>query len=955
MLIAGRLAANQKFQDAQRWYHYIFNPTLGSNVWQVLPFLTTTKDSIEYLLKVLEYTGNDPKIQNQRNDFENQLSEWAKNPFDPHAIARLRLLAYQKNVVMKYLDNLIAWGDQLFRQYTMETVNQATQLYVMAQEILGPRPQLVPSRQSAQNQTYNDLAEKKLDDFSNVLVPLENEFPFSVGPASNTGGGGLGLNGAFYFCIPNNAQLLAYWDTVADRLFKIRHCMNIDGVVSPLPLFAPPISPGVLVRAAAAGVDLSSALNDIEAATPYYRFTYVLQKAFELCSEVRAFGGLFLSALEKKDAEQLALLRGTQETRLQNAVLKVKQQQLDEAKANVTALQRTLAVTQVRYDFYSNVAFMNDWETAAFVLNEGVLVAQATATGLNLIAAVAHLFPETHEGVAGFSSPIVAALEGGTSIGNSLNSWAEVARGLGSTLSTAAGMAGTLGSYQRRQDDWTLQKNIASKELDQINQQIAASQIRAAIAQTEIDNQNLQVSNAQAVQDFLQSKYTNQDLYAWMVSQTSSIFFQCYQLAYDMAKRAEAGFRFERGLTDSSFIAFGYWDNLKKGLLCGEQLYLDLKRLEAAYLDQNRRDYEISKHISLVLTAPIALIALKELGSCMLDLPEALFDADYPGHYMRRLKSVSLTIPCVTGPYTSVNCTLTLVKSKVRVSTDTQPTYPEQVSGVAADARFVYNFAATQSIATSTGHNDGGMFEVNFRDERYLPFEGAGAISTWRIDLPRDTNAFDFETISDVILNLNYTARDGGDALRQAARSAYAFKPAAPAPRLFSLKHEFPSDWYKFASPPTTAASQALTISIGMDRFPFLYRGKTITITRVDLYLRFKDTYDPPASSGSTPLGDYDDKPLTMYVTPAPGTRSASAAILKIGTPLNGLPHGFVDFTSQPGALGSWLLEARDADIFNIAPSLRTSVTANGTPHYRIKSDLIEDIILVCTYQVQVQ
>ena len=42
--------------------------------------------------------------------------------------------------------------------------------------------------------------------------------------------------------MPQNDKLLGYWDTVADRLFKIRHCMNIEGVVRQLPLFEPPIS-----------------------------------------------------------------------------------------------------------------------------------------------------------------------------------------------------------------------------------------------------------------------------------------------------------------------------------------------------------------------------------------------------------------------------------------------------------------------------------------------------------------------------------------------------------------------------------------------------------------------------------------------------------------------------------------------------------------------------------------
>src|SRR5262249_42237024 len=154
----------------------------------------------------------------------------------------------------------------------------------------------------------------------------------------------------------------------------------------------------------------------------------------------------------------------------------------------------------------------------------------------------------------------------------------------------------------------------------------------------------------------------------------------------------------------------GYWDSLRKGLQAGERLYLALKQMERASLEQNRREYEITRRISLVLLDPLALIALKETGQCLVDLSELLFDTDYCGHFMRRLKSVSLTIPCVTGPYTSVNCTLTLLKSKIRIDPSPQPSYAEQDS----DPRFVYNYAATQSIATSTAQNDSGMFEVNF-------------------------------------------------------------------------------------------------------------------------------------------------------------------------------------------------------------------------------------------------
>src|SRR5438046_4551324 len=147
----------------------------------------------------------------------------------------------------------------------------------------------------------------------------------------------------------------------------------------------------------------------------------------------------------------------------------------------------------------------------------------------------------------------------------------------------------------------------------------------------------------------MRNKYTNQARYDRMISQVSAIYFQCYQMAYDLAKRAEKAFRFERGLTTSNYITFGYWDSLKKGLLSGERLYLDLKRLEMAYIDQNKREYEITKNISLVLQDTLALITLKETGSCFIDLPEMFFDMTYSDHFMRRIKYAKLTIPYFAG------------------------------------------------------------------------------------------------------------------------------------------------------------------------------------------------------------------------------------------------------------------------------------------------------------------
>jgi hypothetical protein len=70
------------------------------------------------------------------------------------------------------------------------------------------------------------------------------------------------------------------------------------------------------------------------------------------------------------------------------------------------------------------------------------------------------------------------------------------------------------------------------------------------------------------------------------------------------------------------------------------------------------------------------------------------------------------------------------------------------------------------------------MFETNLCDERFLPFEGAGAISTWTLSLPTN-RSFDYATISDVILHMRYTARNGRQALASQALAALKELPLA--------------------------------------------------------------------------------------------------------------------------------------------------------------------------------
>jgi hypothetical protein len=245
---------------------------------------------------------------------------------------------------------------------------------------------------------------------------------------------------------------------------------------------------------------------------------------------------------------------------------------------------------------------------------------------------------------------------------------------------------------------------------------------------------------------------------------------------------------------------------------------------------------------------PLALIELRETGKCYVSLPEELLDLDFQGHYFRRIKAVSLSIPCIAGPFTTVNCSLRLLNNTIRINTSMSGDYEHyNDEGLwTDDDRFRTSNVPVTSIATSTGQNDAGMFEFNFRDERYLPFEGAGVISDWQIELSteKDLRQFDYSTISDVILHLKFTARENGGLKTGAVDHIIKFIKNTsdlvdqPLMRMFSMKQEFPTEWHKFLHPGVEGGEQVLNITIGKDRMPFFTRDRKIDVMSIDVLAR---------------------------------------------------------------------------------------------------------------------
>jgi hypothetical protein len=903
LLIANSLSKNQRFEEAREWYHFIFNPigvessTPGgssmSKYWITKPFFETTDPQYvqQRIDNILSMLAGDTSItgysEQAKKDLEDQVTDWRTNPFEPHRIANYRTVAYQKTVVMKYLDNLVTWGDYLFRQDSMESINEATQLYILAAEILGPRPKIIPSQGKPPMESFNELEymfEDGKNRFGNPIVELEKFIPCQGNGSNVDNSAPLPM---LYFCIPKNEKMLGYWDTVADRLYKIRHCMNIEGVVRQLALFEPPIDPGALVKAVAGGLDISSALADLNAPLPLYRFNVLLQKANEVCNDVKALGGALLAALEKKDAEELSLLRQSQEIKLLEAVKTVREKQFEEAKENLEGLKLSKVVIETRRDYYRDIEKIIAGEQLGLDKQSTAQKHQVKAQGINIQASLLGYLPNLTFGFSGYGgSPHVNVQWGTGNIISALQAFSGAETLLANIASYEANKAVTLAGYDRRFADWKLQERLAEKELTQMDKQIASAELRISIAEKELENHLIQIENAKATDEFMHSKYTNKELYQWQVGQISGVYFQSYKLAYDLAKRAERCFRYELGLQDSSYIQFGYWDSLKKGLLSGEKLQYDLRRLETAYLEQNRREFELTKHISLVLLDPLALIKLRETGRCFFSLPEEIFDLDFPGHYFRRIKSVSITLPCVVGPYTTISCTLRLLKNSLRINTaNGDNDYPRNTDGQglpADDIRFIENNIPVKAIAASSGQNDSGVFELNFRDERYLPFEGAGVISQWSLELFNDLPSnnpdfgkplrqFDYSTISDAILHIKYTAREDAGVFKNGAidhlRYYFSEDGATPSLRLFNLRQGFPTQWHRFLHPTDPASDNIFELEMSPSQFPIRDTEKTLKVNTIWLLARCTDpgTYNV----AMTPLLDPpNDGSITMNLAP---------------------------------------------------------------------------------------
>ncbi|HEY9892565.1 MAG TPA: neuraminidase-like domain-containing protein [Candidatus Sericytochromatia bacterium] len=798
--VAGHLRAHCRFEAALKWYELVYNPLFKDNTWHICP-----PDDPEIDEPVIPGS-----VQIERAIV--QATEECCCPSDPVSDAEVK----ERAILLQYLDTLMQWGDALMRKNTPEAFVQARLIFDTAAKILGATPTTVFLNNNAQ-------ATFRVTNFQSA-------------------------------CAPINPRLMCLYTSVSDRLALIHTCLNAKRLKNGRPNLDMPYFGNSEIRdcwktTRETCIDES----DWCLSQSPYRFMVLVQKAQEMASDVRAFGSALLAAYEKGDGEYLSTMRTVHERQLLHLALEVRQHQWREADWQVQALRKTKEIAQTRLQYYKNLIAVGliGGEAQYEPLTISSTTTRAAGNIAVAIGQTLNLIPSVFVGTSNF-----VELPIGKKLSDIVSAAGTIANTVADILNTIASLGLTKAGWERREQEWKHQVDVLTIEIEQIERQILAAERRRDMALRELNNHQQQIENTAEVHDFLRDKFTNHALYLWMQQETAAMHYQMYELALHCARQAQRAFNFERGHTARQFIPAEMWDNLHEGLLSGERLQLALRHLEKAYYDENVREYELTKHISLRLHFPIAFLQLQITGYCEIEIPEWMFDLDYPGHYMRRIKNVTMTIPCVVGPYTGVHCRLTLLSSKTRVEPKLiepphtcchDERWKNGYQAMADDPRIVSMYGATEAIATSSGQNDSGMFELNFRDERYLPFEFSGVVSRWRIELPLENNHFDMATLSDVILHLNFMAREGGENLRKTANDCAQQNLPGAGVRFFDVKREFPDVWHSFAGATShVPAAKQLGIRLNREMFPYLTGNKRIGVKRLEIL------FEAPGADPST-------------------------------------------------------------------------------------------------------
>lgn len=794
------------------------------------------------------------------NHYERNPENWLQVGLNPHETVLTRANSYTRFTIMTLVRCYLNFADAEFTRDEVESVARARALYNTALDLLA-LPEMQPPAGS----------------------------PFPPNPAVQP--------------LKRRAEL---------NLFKLRSGRNIAGIERQL---TPLTEPGLMLDRLPTDGDAKRLFRP----TPY-RYAVLVERARNIVSAAQQVEQAYLAALERRDAEAYNLLKAGHDLNIAGENVKLQELRVMEAEQGIDLAEKQRDRSATQRDHYQQLiaAGLNRWEQG--MLNDYRRAGEYRNEIAYMDAALTVTQTLASGGIQGLAGAFAV---GGLAIFKANTS------ALLNNAETSAQINSQTASFERRNQEWLLQRRLAQADYEIGQKQVDIANTHKEVADQEAAISTMQHDQAQETVNFLVNKFTSAELYDWMSGVLGGVYSYFLQQATAMAQLAQYQLGFERQEIPPSFIKADYWvitDETasppadgnaqpdRRGLTGSVRLLQDITRLDQFAFETNRRKLQLAETFSLARLFPLEFQQFRESGRLPFATPMSLFDRGFPGHYLRLIKRVRVSIVGLIPPVQGVRATL--ISSGISRVVTGGDVFQSVV--VRRDPEIV---------AFTSPSNATGLIEIEPEGAMLLPFESMGVDTNWELQLPRAANPFDFGSVADVLFTVEYTALQDFS-YRQLV--IQGLNDEISAERVFSLRDNFADQWYALHNSEGTEAPLTVNFSLVSKDFPPNVEDPSIQEALLVVV----------PSEGA----DFEIESARLMLTPkgetvAVGGESGGSAdgVISTRRTKTGQPGNAVAWTPLRGKspVGAWELTLPDRE------EMRN----------RFKNEEIDDLLLVLTYK----
>jgi hypothetical protein len=354
----------------------------------------------------------------------------------------------------------------------------------------------------------------------------------------------------------------------------------------------------------------------------------------------------------------------------------------------------------------------------------------------------------------------------------------------------------------------------------------------------------------------------------------------------------------------------------RRGLTGSARLLRDVEALDLYAFETDERKLQLTQTVSLARLAPAEFQRFRETGVLRFNPPMEMFDRDFPGHYLRLIKRVRTSVVALIPPTEGIRATLsTTGLSRVVIGNE----------GLFQEVRVN---RPPESVALSSPDDATGLFELMPQtSEKLFPFESMGVDTAWEFQLPKAANQFDFSTIADVLLTIEYTALESPIYREQVIQE---LDDTISADRPFSFRQEFADEWYDLNHPdlidPETGTPMVVEFQTRHEDFPS--NIDQLEVQHIVLFFVREEGVDVEVTAG-----------LDFSPEESRGSFGGSA------TSIEGI------ISTRRGNAGAWTSMLGTSPVGTWTLDLTENLSDGRPVSEAIKNEEIEDILFVITYQ----